>query len=63
MVPRHQEAFGGTVIWRISRPIGKSARDGYTLKLMEPHIPRVQMRFEKGDRVAWEVNPKKLLGR
>lgn len=31
---------------------------GYTLKMMDPNILRVQVRFEKADRVAWEVNVK-----
>jgi len=35
---------------------------GYTLKMMEPHILRVQVRFENSDQVAWTVNPKALFG-
>jgi hypothetical protein len=35
---------------------------GYTLKIMEPNILRVHLRFDKSGRVAWEVNTKKLFG-
>lgn len=33
---------------------------GYTTKLIEPNILRVQVRFEQNDSVAWEVNMKAL---
>ena len=33
---------------------------GYTVKVMEPHIVRVQVRFDGTGRVAWEVKPSAL---
>ena len=35
---------------------------GYTLKIMEENILRVNVRFDKAERVAWEVNLKKFFG-
>ena len=35
---------------------------GYTLKVMEPNILRVQVRFENAERVPWAVNVKKFFG-
>lgn len=35
---------------------------GYTLKVMEPNILRVQVRFENAERVQWSVNLKEFFG-
>jgi hypothetical protein len=35
---------------------------GYTLKVMEDNILRVHVRFEKAERVPWEVNLRKFFG-
>ena len=36
---------------------------GYTLKVMEENILRVRVRFEKRERVPWEVNMGKFFGK
>jgi hypothetical protein len=36
---------------------------GYTLKVMEEHIMRVQVRFDQAGRVPWAVNIKKFFGK
>ena len=36
---------------------------GYTLKIMEENILRVRVRFDKSERVPWEVNMSKFFGR
>jgi hypothetical protein len=36
---------------------------GYTLKIMEENILRVQVRFDQAGRVPWEVNMRKFFGK
>ena len=36
---------------------------GYTLKIMEENILRVRVRFDKAERVPWEVNMSKFFGK
>ena len=36
---------------------------GYTLKIMAENILRVRVRFDKAERVPWEVNMSKFFGR
>lgn len=48
--------------WKQGGPFLFHDFDGYTLKMVDAHLLRVRVRFERGPRVAWRISFKDFLG-